>query len=82
MKPSLQQGNAFLGGEALPGVRYRHNDYVRVLEGPHSGDTGSLVSLEELGTDPLYLVELESQQDAAIRQSALELINGDEVPHP
>ena len=74
MKPSVKQANAFLGGETLQGVRYQHNDYVKVISGPHSGDTGSLISIEELGTDPLYLVELESQQDATIRQSCLELI--------
>lgn len=74
MKPSLLEANAFLSGELLQVCRYRHNDYVRVVNGPHSGDAGSLVSIEELGADPLFLVELESQQDSVIGQSALELI--------
>jgi hypothetical protein len=74
MKPSLEQGNAFLAGDVLPGVRFRHNDYVRVISGPYSGNAGSLISVEELGADPLFLVELESQQDALVPQSALVLV--------
>jgi transcription elongation factor len=79
MKPSMQQANAFLSGELLEGVRFRHNDYVRVINSPNSGDAGSLISIEELGTDPLFLIELQSRQDAKTRQSALELAEATSV---
>jgi transcription elongation factor len=73
MKPSFSDHNDFLAGKLLPGVRFHHNDYVRVVAGEHSVDSGSVVSVEELGADPLLLIELESNKDALIRQSALEV---------
>jgi hypothetical protein len=74
MKPSLVQANAFLAGELLPGVRFRHNDYVRITSGSHAGNLGSLISVDELGADPLLLIELESGQDVKAPQSAVELV--------
>ncbi len=71
MKATLQQSNAFLSHEPIPGVVFEHNDYVRVIAGEHVGDSGSLISLEELGEDPVYLVELETNQDALVAQSCL-----------
>jgi ribosomal protein L24 len=77
MKPTLTQHNDFLAHRALPGVGFEHNDYVKVVSGEHRGDVGSIVSVEELGSDPLYIVELESVQDASIRQSELEFVAHD-----
>lgn len=73
MKPSLDQCNAFLAGKPLPGVRLRHNDHVQVIAGEHAGDSGSVVSVDELTDDPLIRVELESGYDALIVQSRLKL---------
>ena len=73
MKPSHQQRNDFLAHRPLPGVQFEHNTYVRVVGGTYQGDAGSIISVEELGSDPLYLVELESGKDARISQSALRL---------
>jgi len=71
MKPSFDQHNAFLAREPLPSVRFEHNDFVRVASGEHAGINGSIVSVEVLGDDPVYLVELESNQDALVPQSRL-----------
>jgi hypothetical protein len=76
MRPTLEQTNAFLAHEPLPGVEFEHNAYVRVVGGEHAGDYGSLVSVEQLDADPVYLVELESNNDALIPQSCLRLVKG------
>ena len=77
MKPSHQQHHDFLALRPLPGVSLQHNDYVSVVAGDHAGDTGSIVSVEELGEDPLFLVELEAGKDARVRQSQLKFIAHD-----
>ncbi len=71
MKPTIAQHNDFLAHRRLDGVAYEHNDYVCVIAGEHKGDSGSIVSVEQLGDDPVYLVELESGRDAYVSQSAL-----------
>lgn len=71
MKPTLQQQEAFLSGGALPGVAFGLNAPVMVTRGEQSGSVGSIVSIEELGRDPLYLVELSSGQEALVCQSLL-----------
>ncbi|MBB6249226.1 hypothetical protein [Rhodanobacter sp. A1T4] len=75
MQPTHKQHNAFLAHEPLPGVAFEHNAYVTVVGGEHVGDSGSLVSVEELGDDPAYLIELESNKDAYIPQSCLRMVD-------
>ena len=74
MRPTLKQSNAFLDHEPVSGVAFEHNAYVRVIGGEHTGGSGSLVSVDELGDDPVYLVELESNMDALIPQSCLRVV--------
>lgn len=62
---------AFLNRERITGVEYQHNDYVRVIDGPHQGKNGSLVSLLTIETEPRFLVELEEGGDIELRQSQL-----------
>ena len=71
MKPSLEQCNAWFAREAVPGVAFTHEDGVDVVQGEYSGESGALISVEELGDDPLYLVELGSGKDVYVRQSCL-----------
>jgi hypothetical protein len=71
MQPTVLQHNAFLAQELLPGVVVRHNEFVRIISGENEGATGSLVSVEELGNDPSFLLELESGYDVLVRQSQL-----------
>lgn len=68
---------AFLDREAVAGVAYRHNDYVRVIGGPFQGENGSLVSLLAIETDAVFLVELETGGDVEVNQSQLCLISHD-----
>lgn len=71
MRPNRDQLNAFLAHQPLPSVAYEHNAHVSVVGGEHTGDAGSLISIETLGHDPVYLVELESNIEALIPQSFL-----------
>jgi len=73
MKPTHEQHNDFFAHTPLPGVRFEHNDAVEIVGGDHLGESGSIVSVELLGDDPHYLVELGSGQDAVISQSFLRL---------
>jgi len=68
--PDLIQ--AFLNREEIPGVTYWHNDYVRVIAGPHSGSAGSLVAVLSLGPEPRFVLELESGVDVEVLQSEIE----------
>ena len=75
MRPTLVQHNDFLAHRPVEGVTFEHNDFVRICCGEHSGAKGSLVSVEELGNDPLYTLELESGFDIHVRQSQIERID-------
>jgi ribosomal protein S4E len=78
MKPTFQQHNDFLDLKPIPGVALQHNDFVMVVGGEHIGDSGSIVSVENLADDPTYLVELEKfRGDALIRQSDLQFVEHD-----
>jgi hypothetical protein len=63
---------AFLNREAIPGVSYWHDDYVRVIAGPYSGSSGSLVTVLSLPPKPRFLLELESGFDVEVLQSEIE----------
>ena len=76
MKPSHHQHNDFLAHRPLPGVSFEHNDTVIVVAGEHAGGAGSIVSIEALGSDPVFLVELGSGKDVDIAQSHLRLAEG------
>lgn len=63
----------FLNREPIDGVRFFHNDLVRVLSGESVGLKGSLVTIMALDPEPRYLVELESGWDVQVWQSQLSL---------
>jgi hypothetical protein len=71
MKPTFDQYNDFLAHRSIPGVMMEHNAFVEVLGGDWSGQRGSVVSVEVLGPDPVYLIELESGVDRLVAQSCL-----------
>jgi ribosomal protein S4E len=73
---------AFLNREAIAGITFQHNDYVRVIDGAHAGKNGSLVSLIATASEPRFLVELEQGTDAEIAQSQLRFISHDTPDRP
>ncbi|MFZ3014304.1 MAG: hypothetical protein WA045_11410, partial [Nitrospira sp.] len=64
----MDQHNDFLEHKPIEGVRFEHNDSVRIVAGEHKGKNGSLVSIEELGEDPLFVRELVTGFDTRVRQ--------------
>jgi hypothetical protein len=75
MNPMDDFGNDFLAHRPILGVRFEHDDFVLVISGEHKGKTGSLVSLNSLGEDPTFTLELESGFDIEIPQSEIERID-------
>ena len=55
--------NSWLGGEKVDGAEFIHNTYVEVVAGKHKGETGSVVSLVNIGGAARYIIELESGSD-------------------
>jgi transcription antitermination factor NusG len=74
LKPA-NLGQAFLNREPTLGVRFAHNDYVRIVSGAYAGQSGSLVTVLSLEPQPQYIVELENGFDAEILQSEIEYAN-------
>jgi hypothetical protein len=75
MNPS-DIGQAFLNHTEIAGVRFMHNEYVEILQGKHSAQRGSLVTVLTLEPQPTFIMELESGFDVEVVQSFLRL-----VPH-
>lgn len=65
---------AFLNREPISGVRYFHNDYVRVIGGPNAGESGSLVAVLELSPEPKFVLESEKHGDIEVLQSEIERV--------
>lgn len=61
----------FLNREPILGVRFSHNDLIRIAAGVHAGGVGSLVAVLALEPEPLFVVELESGLDAQVLQSEI-----------
>ena len=56
----------------IPGVRYRMNDIVTILSGPHVGATAWVISIEGVDPEPSYLIErISGSGDLIVAQSAL-----------
>jgi len=68
-----KQNQWILGGK-LPGVGFAINQRVRVTSGPDAGTQGALISIYDLGDDPLFAVETDDGGDRTLRQSQLEPI--------
>ena len=72
-RPTFDQANDFLAHRPVPGVAFEHNDFVEITGGEHAGLMGSLVSVAQLGDDPVYLVEVDSGFDVHVPQAMLRL---------
>jgi ribosomal protein S4E len=72
---TMDLGLAFLDRTPIPGVRFQHNNFVRITGGEHAGKAGSLVTILTLSPEPLFVVELESGYDVRVPQSELSFIS-------
>ena len=75
MKASIEQINKWLAGEVVENSMFKLNDDVKIISGNKYGAVGSVISLETVGTDPTYLIELVSGEDANVKQSEIEKIH-------
>lgn len=58
----------------VPGAKFKMNETVKILNGNHSGQIASIISLETIDPEPKYLIELNSGEDMIVAESNLELI--------
>ncbi len=65
--------NAWRARQAVAGVDFGHDDLVTLLGGEHAGNVGSLVSIEQIEPDVIFLVEIDSGFNVAAKQSEIEL---------
>ena len=56
---------------SIPGIKFKLNDAVLIIQGPFAGQKGSIISLEEISEDPAYYVELENGESVQVLQSYL-----------
>ena len=72
MKPSPIQLEDFLANRPVPEVALALHDYVNVIEGEHAGDSGTVMGLADVGSDPSYVVELDSGVSFTVVESHLQ----------
>jgi len=65
----------FLNHTPIPGVRFEHNDFVRIVRGDHVGERGSLVTVVTLSPEPRFILELETGHDIQVLQSDIEYVD-------
>jgi hypothetical protein len=71
--PSPDIINAWRAHQTIYGVNFAHDDLVTILAGEHAGNVGSLVSIEQLEPEVIFLIEIDSGFNVAARQSEIEL---------
>ena len=64
---------AWRAGQSVPGVTFAHEDLVTLLAGEHTGNVGSLVSLEQVDPEVVYNVEIDTNFVVPAKQSEIEL---------
>lgn len=68
----MDLAQAFLNHSPIPGVRFEHNEYVKIIRGEHVGEKGSLVTVLALTPEPSFVLELETGRDVKVLQSEIE----------
>jgi hypothetical protein len=65
-------GDRWLAGDTIDGVLFARHAAVSVSEGPHRGESGTIMLLMGIRPQPTYLVELGSGRGSVrLRQSEL-----------
>ncbi|HEY2346594.1 MAG TPA: hypothetical protein VGH80_12080 [Xanthomonadaceae bacterium] len=71
--PSPDIVNAWRAGQPVPGVGFAPDDLVTILAGEHTGNVGSLVSLEQVEPEVVYHVEIDTNFVVPAKQSEIEM---------
>ena len=65
--------NAWRAQQAVVGVNFALDDLVTLLAGEHAGNVGSLVSIEQVEPEVVFMVEIDTDFVVPARQSEIEL---------
>ena len=75
MQKDFELLNAFLSGEKIAGIKFRHNSSVAFIRADGTRCLGWIVSLTLNGPEPVYTVECgDGSGDVDVLESKLELI--------
>ena len=68
--------DAFLDGELIFGIKYRHNSEVRVTDDKGNKVIGWIVGLDTNGREPIYTIEISGgDPNYEVKESEIELIH-------
>ena len=73
--PSPDIINAWRAHQLVASVDFAYDDLVTILAGEHAGNVGSLVSIEQLEPEVIFLIEIDSGFNVAARQSEIERVD-------
>ena len=75
IKERNRLNNAFLAGERIPGIKFRHNSQVTFVGADGVAHEGWIVGVAPIEPEPVYTVErCDGGEDEEVRESNLELI--------
>jgi hypothetical protein len=75
IKERRKLSNAFLSGEKILGIKFRHNSHVAFLGADGVRCEGWIVSVEALQPQPIYTVECcDGSGDEQVPESNIELL--------
>jgi hypothetical protein len=72
--PSAEIQASWRAGNPVAGVSFAHDDLVTILAGEHTGNVGSLVSIEEIEPDVIFAIEIDSGFNVSAKQADIELV--------
>jgi hypothetical protein len=74
-KRKRELGNAYLSGERICGVKYRHNSHVSFRDTDGKSHEGWIVSVDPIAPEPIYAIEhIDGSGDQKVKESLIELI--------
>ena len=74
-KKQLELSNAYLSGEKIFGVKFRHNSHVSFVDEHGNKAEGWIVSVGPIEPEPVYTVERsDGQGDEKVLENKIELL--------
>jgi hypothetical protein len=75
-----QLNEAFLHGELILGIKYRHNSQVSILDEDGERVTGWIVGVDTRGAEPIYTIEISGgDPNFEVKQSKIVLLHDPHV---
>lgn len=74
-KRNLELSNAYISGEKICGVKYRHNSHVSFQDTDGKSYEGWIVSVGPIEPEPIYTIErTDGSGNQEVKESIIELI--------